>query len=182
MHAAEHVHTESGQNASTSPGEQQAQLAVVLSISSASTTTSGVFRFWMDLSAAALRAALKAVIASVSCRPLVCSTRGARHTPLRTDIKSSIRIIEVYLVHWIPMIRFEQSASKEAEGNHIAFSYFILHTSYFILHTSYFILHKSYLPVTRQQKNKNKNTLRGAGESWRRDEGETSSAANQRDT
>jgi len=139
-------------------------------------------RFWMDFSAAALRAALKAVIASVSCRPLVCSTRGARHTPLRTDIKSSIRIIEVYLVHWIPMIRFEQSASKEAEGNHIAFSYFILHTSYFILHTSYFILHKSYLPVTRQQKNKNKNTLRGAGESWRRDEGETSSAANQRDT
>jgi hypothetical protein len=73
-------------------------------------------RFWMDFSAAALRAALKAVIASVSCRPLVCSTRGARHTPLRTDIKSSIRIIEVHLVHWIPMIRFEQSASKEAEG------------------------------------------------------------------
>jgi hypothetical protein len=42
----------------------------------------------MDLSAAALRAALKAAIASVSCRPLACSTRGARHTPLRTDIKS----------------------------------------------------------------------------------------------
>ena len=58
------------------------------SISSASTPTGGVFRFWMDFPAAALRAALKAFIAIVSCRPVTCSTRVARHTPSRTDIKS----------------------------------------------------------------------------------------------
>lgn len=87
MRAAGNVPAEFGQTANTAPNEQQPQLSPS-STSSAATTTGGVVRFWMDFSAAALRAALKAVIASVSCRPLACSTRGARHTPLRTDIKS----------------------------------------------------------------------------------------------
>ena len=86
MRAAGNVPAECGQTANTAPDEQQPQLSP--SISSAAASTGGVFRFWMDFSAAALRAALKAFIAIVSCRPVTCSTRVARHTPSRTDIKS----------------------------------------------------------------------------------------------
>ena len=67
MRAAGNVPAECGQTANTAPDEQQPQLSP--SISSAAASTGGVFRFWMDFSAAALRAALKTVIAIASCRP-----------------------------------------------------------------------------------------------------------------
>jgi len=87
VRAAGNVPAEFGQTANTAPNEQQPQLSPS-STSSAATTTGGAVRFWMDFSAAALRAALKAFIAIVSCRPFTCSTRVARHTPSRKDIKS----------------------------------------------------------------------------------------------